>query len=255
MEEQQNIQKNKTKKIIWFGLGTLALGGLTFLGIKLFTKSKNNTTHEDTTENDTMDDKPPVKNSNKPVVHTALPPVHARASFPLRLDAKGDTILRLQRSLIATYGAGVFKKYGADGYFGKELESVLRDKGFQLPLSESDFNKIRQEKKKDDSKSSTAETKTPPSLETFNPSAIAKAINDSIQAKDYTTSITLLKGIKNTTDYSLVSEQLKAYRINGVRQTLVNAMLSNYTTSNQKLIIQEALKKIGLKYAHGKWSV
>lgn len=238
--------KSKKKTIIWLGLGTLAVGGLTFLGFKIFSNSKNKTTNEDNTENDTMDDKPTIKNPNKPVVHSALPAVHANSSFPLRLSAKGDRVLQLQRTLIATYGTGILKKFGADGHFGKELESALRSKGYSIPLSESDFKKITQEKKE--------EKQTPP-LESFNPLAIAKAIYNSILAKDYTSSITLLKGIKNTTDYSLVSEQIKTFRINGVRQTLVNAMLNTYTESSQKLNTQEVFKKMGLKYANGKWTI
>jgi hypothetical protein len=240
---QTDISKTKKHTMLWVGLGTLAVGGLTFLGIKLFTKPKT-TNDDDLKENTDVDTKSNNQNPNKPVVHSAVPPVHASATFPLRLGAKGDRVLQLQRTLIATYGAGILKKYGADGYFGKELESVLRSKGYGIPLSEDDFKKITQEKQT-----------PPPPLEAFNPIAVAKAINDSIKAKDYSTSITILKGIKNTTDYSLVSEQLKNYRINGVRQTLVNAMLSNYTESSQKLNVQEAFKKMGLKYANGKWSL
>jgi hypothetical protein len=243
--QEQNIQKSKTKKVVLYSIGTLALGTLTFLGIKLFTKPKT-TNDDDLKETTDVDTKSTTQNYTKPVVHSALPPVHASSAFPLRLGAKGDSVLQLQRTFIATYGAGILKKYGADGYFGKELESALRSKGYTIPLSETNFKKITQEKQ---------EKKQTPPLETFNPMAIAKAINDSIKAKDYSTSITLLKGIKNTTDYSLVSEQLKNYRINGVRQTLVNAMLTTYTESSQKLIIQEVFKKLGLKYANGKWSV
>ncbi len=245
---QTDIPKHNKHAILWLGLGTLAVGGLTFLGIKLFYKPKNKTTDEDFNENSTNDSEHDNKNLTKPVVHSALPPVHVSVTFPLQFGAKGDTVLRLQRALITTYGAGVFKKYGADGYFGRELESVLRSKGFQIPLSEADFNSITHEKKEE-------KQSPPPPLEIFNPTIVAKAIADSITAKDYITSITLLKGIKNTTDYSLVSEQLKNYRINGVRQTLVNAMLTTYTERSQKLNIQEALKKIGLSYANGKWMI
>lgn len=241
--QEQNIQKSKTKKVVLYSIGTLALGTLTFLGVKLFTKTKT-TNDDDLKEPTDVDNKSTTQNYSKPVVHSALPPVHASATFPLRLGNKGDRVLQLQRAFITTYGAGILKKFGADGHFGKELESALRSKGYNIPLSESDFKKITQEKQT-----------PPPPLEIFNPIAVAKAINDSIKAKDYSTSITLLKGIKNTTDYSLVSEQLKNYRINGVRQTLVNAMLTTYTESYQKLNIQEAFKKMGLKYANNKWSI
>jgi hypothetical protein len=182
-------QKNKTKKVILFGLGTLALGGLTFLGIKLFTKPKTTTNDEDLEKNSELDTKTNYQNNPKSLVHSPVPPVYVAPSFPLKVGARGDNILRLQRALIKSYGS------------------------------------------------------------------IAKAIYDAIIAKDYTSSITLLKGIKSTTDYSLVSEQLKTYRINGVRQTLVNAMLNAFTESSQKLGIQEVFKSMGLKYDGTKWSL
>lgn len=255
MEDQQQIQKSKTKKVVLFSLGTLALGTLTFFGIKLFKNHKTKTTDDNSNENNDVDTETTNQNPTKPVVHSSLPSAHANSSFPLRFGSKGDRVLRLQRALITTYGAGVFEKYGADGYFGKELESVLRNKGYQLPLSESDFNKITQEKKLSTS-STTIQTQTPPqSITSFNSSAIAKAIYDSLIAKDFPTSITLLKGIKNTTEYNLVSEQLKSYRINGVRQTLVNAFLNTYSSDAQKLSIRVVFIKMGLKYTNGKWVI
>ncbi len=242
---EQN-QKSKTKKVILFSLGTLALGGLTFLGIKLFTKPKTTTNDEDLEKNSELDIKETHPTNPKSLVHSTVPPVYVAPSFPLKVGARGDNILRLQRALIKSYGTAILKKYGADGQFGSELATALRSKGYEIPLTESDYSKITQEKQ---------EGIAPPPLVTFNPSSIAKAIYDAIIIKDYTSSITLLKGIKSTTDYGLVSEQLKTYRINGVRQTLVNAMLNAFTESSQKLGIQEVFKSMGLKYDGTKWSL
>jgi hypothetical protein len=246
MENDSN--KNKTKKVILFSLGTLALGGLTFLGIKLLTKSKNKTNDDNLKENNELDNKSSNQNNADALLHSAVPAVYVAPSFPLKLGAKGDSILQLQRALIKSDGAGILKKFGADGQFGSELATALRNKGYQIPLLESDFKKITQEKKEVIPNETTT-------LLTFNPTAIAKAIYDAIVVKDYSASITLLKGIKNTTDYSLVSEQLKTFRINGVRQNLVNAMLNTYTESSQKLAIQQVFKSMGLKYDGNKWSL
>jgi hypothetical protein len=52
-----------------------------------------------------------------------------------------------------------------------------------------------------------------------------------------------------------VSEQIKNYRIGGVRQTLVNALLNVFTESSQRSKIQNTLKNIGLKYDGNKWTL
>lgn len=242
-----NTNKHKT---LWYGLGTLALGTLTFFGIKHFTKPKNETTDDNTTKtNPPTDIKTPIKNHTKPAVHSILPAASTDIAFPIKMGAKGDSIRKLQQSLITSYGAGVFKKYGADGYYGKQLEAVLKEKGYALPLSESDYHKITQEKKAE------VIVNTDKPLFAFNPIATAFGIYSAIVANDFFTAITLLKGISNTDNYSASSEQFKIYRINGVRQTLVNAMLSSFKTINQKIIIQSTLKNIGLKYDGDKWSI
>lgn len=244
--DQVNTSKSKTKKVVLFGLGTLALGTLAFLGFKHFKKQKDNDEIDQTTND--MDSKEGFQTPANPKPRTSLPPVSIGDSFPLRLHAKGNKVRLLQQALIRTYGAGILKKFGADGDFGSELQSALRSKGYGVPLSEADYNKIVGKKEE-------AQTPPPP-LVTFDPPAIAKALYTSISGKDFNTTITLLKGIKNTTDYSLVSEQLKNnYRIDTVRKTLVTATLSAFTESSQKTKVQEAFKNMGLKYDGTKWSL
>lgn len=241
-------KKSKTKKVVLFGLGTLALGTLAFFGFKHFTKPKNNDNDEnDQTTND-LDNKTSFQTPANPKPRTSLPSPGISDAFPLRFGSKGDKVRSVQQALITTYGAGILKKYGADGHFGGELNTALRRKGYGIPLSESEYNKITGKKE---------ETQTPPPpLVTFDPVAIAKAIYTAIVGKDFSTTLTLLKAIKSTTEYSLVSEQIKnSYRIAGVRQTLVNAALTTFTESSQKAKVQEAFKNMGLKYDGTKWSL
>jgi hypothetical protein len=241
---QETAKKSRAKKVVLFGLGTLALGTLAFFGIKHFKKKNNDETDQD---NDLVDSKTSVQNpiNNKP--RTGLPSPRLGDAFPLRIGSKGDKVRSLQQALIRTYGAGILAKYGADGQFGTELQTALRSKGYGVPLQEAEYKKIVEAKKE--------ETPLPP-LKTFDPSAIAKGIYTAIITKDFNATITLLKALKNTTDYSLVSEQLKNnYRIAGVRQTLVNATLSTFTESSQKQKVQEAFKNMGLKYDGSKWSL
>lgn len=249
MENNQgeNTSKSKTKKVVLFSLGTLALGTLAFFGFKHFNKKKDNDEIDQTT--DDLDSKANFQTPANPKPRTNLPAANVSDAFPLRLHAKGDKVRLLQQALIRTYGAGILKKFGADGDFGSELQAALRSKGYGVPLSESDYNKIVGKKEETQ--------QTPPApLVTFDPAAMAKALFVAITARDFNSTITLLKGIKSTTDYSLVSEQLKNnYRIAGVRQTLVNAALTTFTESSQKSKVQETFKNMGLKYDGTKWSL
>lgn len=246
---EAEIKKKRTKRVVLFSLGTLALGTLTFFGIKLFKNHKKK--NSDDTENQTgdeLDTETSVQNSTHTKSHTGLPPARTGDAFPLRLGSKGDKVRSLQQALISAYGAGILANYGADGQFGKELASALKSKGYGVPLQETDFLKITGEKKEETKTAATPIAK-------FDPAAIAKGIYYSIVAKDSTAAITLLKGIRDTTNYSLVSEEFKNYRINGVRQTLVNAMLSSFPEKSQKQNIQTTFKSMGLKYDGKKWTV
>lgn len=245
--DQVNTSKSKTKKVVLFSLGTLALGTLAFFGFKHLKKQKDNDEIDQTTND--LDSKAGFQTPSNPKPRTSLPAANVSDAFPLRLHAKGDKVRLLQQALIRTYGAGILKKFGADGEFGSELQSALRSKGYGIPLSESDYNKITGKKEE-------AQQTPPPPLVTFDPAAMAKALYTSISGKDFNTTITLLKGIKNTTDYSLVSEQLKNnYRIDTVRKTLVTAALSAFTESSQRTKVQEAFKNMGLKYNGTTWSL
>lgn len=246
MENNQvNTQKSKTKKVVLVSLGTLALGTLTFFGIKFFNKSKNKTNDQDIETTANNDSETSVQTSSNPKPRASLPAANVGTSFPLRFGSKGSKVMDLQNALIRTFGTEILPKYGADGWFGTELQSALRSKGYGVPLQESDFQKITQEKK----------SEAPKALVTYDASAIAKGIYSAIILRDYSSAITLLKTIKDTTTYSLVSERMKDYRINGVRQTLVNAMLSSFTEKSQKESIQIVFKNMGLKYDGTKWSI
>lgn len=241
--------KGKAKKAVLFSLGTLALGALAFFGIKQFKKSKSeNNDNSDQTTSD-VDTKIPVQSNTNNKPRASLPTANAGNAFPLRVRSKGDKVLELQQSLIRTYGSGIFPKYGADGQFGSELESFLRSKGYGIPLSEADFKKITQ---------TQTPAQAPKPLVAFDPAAIARGVYKAILENDYSSAITLLKAITNPTNYSLVSEKFKLYRLNGgVRQTLVTAMLNSFSEKSQKENSKQVFLKMGLQYnaASDKWSL
>ena len=247
MENNPAIKPQKnTKKILWFSLGALALGTLTFFGIKSFNKSKNNNNEKNNDFPDDLD----VENSHLPAVNskrpTALPDSNRADSFPLRLGAQGDKVKLLQTALIRAYGAGILKKYGVDGYFGRELSDALRAKGYAIPLSQTDYQSITKQ----------PETKKAKVI-LFVPERVAYGLYNAILAKNIHAALSLVTAIKNTNNYSLVSEAFKKYKIRGVRQTPVNALLNVFDGQSQKQAIQQALKNIGLVYRSdtGKWAL
>ncbi len=245
IQNNQVTNKGKAKKAVLFSLGTLALGTLAFLGIKHFKKQKNKSDDNDNQTPSDLDNKIPVQANTNSVPRASVRPAATGATFPLNLRAKGNKVLELQQSLMRTYGSGIFPKYGADGDFGSELASFLRSKGYGVPLSEADFKKITQ-------------AQTPKPLVAFDPAAIAKGVYNAIMGKDYSSAITLLKAITNPTNYSLVSEKFKLYRLNGgVRQTLVTAMLNSFAEKSQKENTKLVFQKMGLQYnaATNKWSL
>ncbi len=245
MQKNPATNKGKAKKAVLLSLGTLALGTLAFFGIKQFKKKKNNDNSDQTTDN--LDHQVPVQTHSNPVPRTSVRPANAGNAFPLNLRAKGDKVLQLQQSLMRTFGANIFPKYGADGVFGTELADFLRSKGYGIPLSEAEFKKITQ-----------AQTTAQAPLTAFDPASVAKGVFNAIIAKDYNSAITLLKAITNTTNYSLVSEKFKNYRLyGGVRQTLVTAMFKFFPEKSQKENTKLVFKKMGLKHneATDKWSI
>jgi len=246
---QNNTATNKgrAKKAVLLSLGTLSLGTLAFFGIKQFKKRKNKNNDKPDQTTDNLDTKIPVQTRTNPVPRTSVRPANAGNAFPLHLRAKGSKVLELQQSLMRTFGASIFPKYGADGIFGTELADFLRSKGYGVPLSEAEFKKITQ-----------AQKATQAPLIIFDPAAIAKGIFNAIVAKNYQSAITLLKAITSTINYSLVSEKFKNYRLNGgVRQTLVTAMFKSFPEKSQKENTKQVFLKMGLKYnkTADKWSI
>lgn len=242
METNQTTeQSSKPKRVLWYGLGTLALGTLAFFGIKFFKKPKkqNNDNDEENNELDTKKSVP-ADATNKSTPH--LPAAANNDAFPLHMGSKGTKVRILQDALIRTFGVGILARFGPDGYFGNELASALKSKGYALPLQEADFKKITDPPKQE-------------ALKPFDPAAIAKGIYNAILAKDYNSAIILLKSIGNTTNYSLVSEEFKRYFIGGVRQTLVNGMLNSFDEKSQKDTTKRVFVSMGLKYDGQKWSV
>jgi len=160
--------------------------------------------------------------------------------FPLKRGSKGENVRALQEALIRKYGRTILPKYGADGGFGAETTAALKKVKLPGTISETLFNVLVQG-------NSNVESTDLPTLGT-------KLYNAAIR-KDFSTVVSLLKNIRSSADYSAVSDSFKKYRLNGVRQTLVNGLLSTFKSSSQKEQLRLAFATMGLMYDGSKWSL
>lgn len=221
-------KKKKVKKVVLTVLGLGAVGFAGYWGWQKYQQKKNEGSEE------SFPEVPSVPSKAFSTSATTKP--QRNDEFPLKKGSKGDKVKALQEALIAKYSKSLLPKYGADGDFGTELQTALQSKGLPLTVDESTFNAL---------------VKT----RSFDAGTLAKAIYSATTQKKFNDVTAALKQLRSTSDYSAVSEKFKNYRINGVRQTLVNGLLNVFTAPAQKDAIRMELIRIGLKYDGDKWSL
>jgi hypothetical protein len=167
----------------------------------------------------------------------------ASGGFPLSKGSKGVTVRRMQQALMEKYGKSVLPNYGADGDFGQETATGLKQHGLPATIDESTFNVII----KGTSAEGAAETSKIVNLaEKLYQAAIAQKL-DSV--------LSLLKSITDKDGYQQASNSFMQYRVNGVRQTLVNGLLNSFASESQKQQIRMEFLRMGLQYNGDKWSL
>jgi hypothetical protein len=157
--------------------------------------------------------------------------------FPLRKGSKGERVRILQQAIIDKYGSSALPKYGADGDFGTETATALKKQGIPNPVTESAYNLLAQSGSNIDS------------------TALARQLHTAANNKNYDTTLNLLKNLKNKQDYQAVSNSFLPLRLRGVRQTLVNGLLSSFSNAAQKHAIGMEFIRMGLQFAGGKYSL
>lgn len=228
--EQQAQPSGKGKKILLIGLSLAATGTLGYFGYQWYQKRKQNQTENETPD---LDLTPPEKNS------FSLPTAPAKRNddFPLKKGSKGTRVKQLQDALIEKHGKETLPKYGADGDFGSEMVTALSKLNYPSSIDENTFNVIVQQGGLDDD-------------------LAAKELYNAAIKKDFSSAIKSLQKLKSKEDYSSVSEIFKTnYRINGVRQTLVNGMLNSFSDEKKKQAIRLQFTRMGLNYDGSKWSL
>jgi len=88
-----------------------------------------------------------------------------------------------------------------------------------------------------------------------NTASIGKELYKAATAKNYAKTLSLLKQMQSTEDYSAANTEFKTNRINGVRQTIVNGLLNVFTTAPQKEAIKFEFLRMGLQFDGSKWSL
>jgi hypothetical protein len=244
---------NKGKKRLLIGLGLLATGVLSFFGYQYWNSNKKKTEASESNSDYKADKpkphpKPKVKPTQgkgkkptvkkpapKPTTSTNTPPSTFPDYFPLKKGSQGERVKQLQQALINKYGSSVLPK-GVTGIYDTDLQNALVKLRFPQNIDETTFNVLVQKK-------------------TVDASLLAKGLYAAIRAKSFTASTKILKLIKTTAEYTAVNKVFSSYFLNGVRQTLVNAMLSTFKTDAQKQEIRLVLAAMGLKYDGKKWSL
>ncbi len=229
----------KKKKILLIGLGVGALGALGFLGYRHYLKLKESggiTSSSSLKEPIFPTYSPPASTSNsKPASSASSSIVKASDGFPLKKGSKGEMVKQLQQALINAFGA---MNGGADGIFGPATEGALKKGGYPIVVDQTTFYVITQS-----------------SGSSFDPKQLGTQLYQAAMAKNLSKVLELLKKIKSVSDYSSVSEAFKVYRINAVRMTLVNGLLSVFTTESDKQQIRMQFTRMGLKYDGKAWSL
>lgn len=233
--QQQTQTSGKGKKILLIGLGAIATGTLGFFGWRWWKTRKEKA---DTEKENTPDlELPPPPSKNSFTVPSAPP--KRNDDFPLKKNSKGARVKQVQEVLIAKLGKDILGKAGADGDFGSKTEAALTKAGFPITIDENVFNVIVQ----GDSNGLDAD-------------ATATQLYNAATKKDFPTTIKALQKLKSKEDYTSVSENFKNnYRVNGVRQTLVNGLLNSFSDEKQKQSIRLQFTRMGLNYDGKKWSL
>lgn len=230
---------SKKKKIILISLGTATAGILSYFGWQYWKGRKAKKEEENSSQSDTTNFIPAPKQDNYlPPKTTPTKTTPSRNDeFPLKKGSKGAKVKTLQEALIEKYGKSIMPKYGADGDFGSEMTNALKKLNISESIDESTYNVLTQGN-------------------VLDPSAISKKLHDSAVSKNISQVVSAMKGMKNTDDYSEVSNDFKTnYLINGVHQTLVNGLLNSFSDEKQKQQIRLEFLRMGLKYDGKKWAL
>jgi hypothetical protein len=247
---------SKKKKIILIGIGALATGVLGYFGYEWYQKRKSKKEDEaDSTDSGYLPSPPPKDHFKNKSTGSGSgsgsgsgvssgsgsgSDSNTASDFPLKKGSRGPKVKALQKALIARYGKSIMPRYGADGDLGNETLAALKKAGLPSEIDESTYNVVIQG------------GATSSGLDS---AAVAKSLYDAATSGSLTDVLAAMKQMQSVGDYGTVNKEFQQYRIGGVRETLVNGLLSSFSDESQKQQIRLEFLRIGLKYDGSKWSL
>jgi len=260
---RSNKVQGHTNTLVMTTLAVGAAGVLGYFGWQYYKKKKTASVNLDNQLLKTQTVSPVVPGIVMPAdtTNTYIPPIQDTSStsrkqkksgytapisddgFPLKKGSKGENVKKLQLALMNKYGKSILPKYGADGDFGTETVNALKKAGLSQIIDESLFNVIVQG------------NATSAASNAIDYTVIAKKLFSAALTRNFSTALSQLKILKSQNDYAQVNDVFRNYRLNGVRKTLVNGMLSSFTTNDQKQKIRFEFIRMGLKYDGSTWSL
>ncbi|MBD3638163.1 MAG: hypothetical protein HUJ25_12495 [Crocinitomicaceae bacterium] len=249
MEKQQgnkSTKKNNTVKYVLIGFGVVAAGAAIYFA----TRPKNKPGLVDN-QSDFEPDRVATSSGGSSGSSSGSSSSGGSSGFPLKKGSRGELVKNLQEALIKTYGASILPRYGVDGDWGSETENALISKGLPTVITAETFTKLV-----GGAGISSTDSSTPTTTKNkFKPALLASLLHDAVISDNFSEAVRLLSKIFTTTGYAKVNGYFKEKRINGVRKTLVNALLSQFTSSAEKKKLNTHFYRMGLKYNGSQWSL
>ncbi|MBL4862074.1 MAG: hypothetical protein JKY09_03535 [Crocinitomicaceae bacterium] len=233
-------KKSGKGKYILIGLGVVTIAGIAYY----FASRPKDSSDE------IPEDTPgfPTPRTTSLVPSKASSSGTSSTSFPLKKWSQGILVKNLQNVLIKKYGEAVLPRFGADGQWGTELQNALVSKGLPTVIGQAEYTKLISTNGESGASSSS-------NSNNFNASKIADHLHTAIEVHDFDKVRRVFGYIHTVKGYKSVNYYFKNKRINGVRKTLVNALLSEFTSNWGKKILNGHFHRIGLKFDGTKWSL
>lgn len=238
----------KGTKYLLLGVGVVALGTGGYFLYKHLTKKGTQSAVDDFTEA-VEENKFPSSGSTPPKkIPSGYKPKPATNNFPLKLKSKGPLVKAVQLAILKKNPAAL-PKYGADGYYGKELQKALTESGIPTSIDKELYDQIIAGKAGKDS-GNDAGKETPLSTE-----SIADLLYSGIIQGNIETCLRALWKIKNVKSYSRVNDVFKEKRIKGTRKTIATALSHAFPYDPERKKYRAQLYTIGLKWRGDQWAL
>lgn len=228
-------QTSKKSRIIRYTLLGVGIAGVAAAGYWYFNSKAD--LHSDLPANDPEPDNPGPRPQPKPKPRSSAVVPERNDNFPLKQGSKGARVKAYQQALINRYGKAILPKYGADGDFGKEMQTALKKLNLPAEINESAYNLMVMGAAPDHRK-------------------LASELYSATVTKNFKQALVSLKKLRNVSDYKSVSASYKTHWPFGrTPRTLVAGLLEYFPEDKQKADLSTEFLRMGLIYDSSKWSI